>query len=135
MLERRPLNHSLNQPTTLFLMWYSLSTSDWGKACTDANNVYKVYFGTTNPPPYVGMVSNTNYFVSNLSGNTVYYWRVVANNMNGAVAGNGPAGEVWSFRTLPPTWWQTVGGDVAGTVISSKIPSGVATPYINSQSY
>lgn len=129
-----PADDATNVPTTSILGWHT--EINWGKACSGANDVYKVYFGTTNPPPYVGMVpsTTTTYLVSDLNYSTIYYWAIVANNMNGAVAGNGPASETWRFTTLPPTWWQVIGGDVAGTVIRSDIPSGAANPYINRKS-
>ncbi|MEW6199357.1 MAG: hypothetical protein AB1601_11940 [Planctomycetota bacterium] len=55
---------------------------------------YDVYFGTGNPPPYVGNTPNFYWVLSVLERDTTYYWQVVAKNMYGSTPG-----PVWWFRT------------------------------------
>jgi hypothetical protein len=67
---------------------------------------YTVYFGTTNPPAYLGGTSDFyHYFtVSNLS-NTTYYWRLSAYSRHGSLVDPGLSSAlspVWSFRIEPP---------------------------------
>lgn len=59
---------------------------------------YKVYAGTTNPPPFVADVGGlTSYNLTNLENETTYYWQIVPYNDNGD-ATNCP---VWSFESGP----------------------------------
>ncbi|MDD5010898.1 MAG: pectinesterase family protein, partial [Phycisphaerae bacterium] len=64
-----------------------------------------IYFGTTNPPPFIEEVTETSYVVQQfLYASTVYYWRVDEKNAAGTTTGT-----VWSFTTgttsdtTPPT--------------------------------
>ena len=59
---------------------------------------YKLYFGTTNPPAYIGDLGNvTTYNPNDMADGTTYYWQVVPYNTYGD-ATNCP---VWSFTTTP----------------------------------
>jgi len=60
---------------------------------------YDVYFGTAMPPPEIGTTSGTWYDLPALAGNTLYRWKIVAENACGRT--HGP---VWSFTTagVPP---------------------------------
>jgi N-acetylneuraminic acid mutarotase len=70
--------------------------------CTDKNGgtlCYTVYFDTLNPP-LTEVASNIfaqSCFIDSLEYNTVYYWKVVAQNEEGV----NTAGPVWAFTTLP----------------------------------
>jgi len=55
---------------------------------------YDIYFGTSNPPPFVRNQADTTYSPAMLERNVDYYWRV------DAVNGNTKAeGEILAFRT------------------------------------
>jgi hypothetical protein len=56
---------------------------------------YDVSFGLANPPPSVATAQPTaSYTPAALTGNTAYYWQIVARNSAGATPG-----PVWSFTT------------------------------------
>jgi hypothetical protein len=60
---------------------------------------HDVYFGTNNPPPFIGNQSLTTYDPGEMDYNTKYYWRIDAVGDAGKTNGL-----VWSFTTLssPP---------------------------------
>ncbi len=53
---------------------------------------HKIYFGTTNPPPFVADVYDIPYFPQNVSDDSVYYWRIDEVNEKGTTPG-----ETWMF--------------------------------------
>lgn len=55
---------------------------------------FKVYFGTTETPEYLGATLSTSMATPALSPYTRYYWRVDSITPNGTVAG-----DLWTFRT------------------------------------
>lgn len=58
---------------------------------------YNLYFGTTNPPPFLQDVGDTNKFdLTGLAFNTQYFWKIVPYNAIGNAAGC----EVWNFTTI-----------------------------------
>lgn len=61
---------------------------------------YDVYFGTSNPPPFIRNQTGTTYVPGNLSYLTTYYWQIVSRDPSNNTT-NGP---IWSFRTVssPP---------------------------------
>lgn len=59
---------------------------------------YKVYFGTTNPPPFIGNLGNVTTYAPVMAYNTTYYWKVVPFNAGGDAVGC----PVWTFKTLEP---------------------------------
>jgi hypothetical protein len=66
---------------------------------------HEIYFGTANPPPYVGEVATNSYTIDqHVSAGVTYYWRVDEKNSAGTTQG-----EVWNFvtsatlDTTPPT--------------------------------
>jgi arylsulfatase A-like enzyme len=79
-----PLNGAADQGVTLTLSW----TSEF-KATT-----HDVYFGTTNPPPYVANQETSEFDPGVLENGTTYYWRIDEKNANGTTTG-----DVWSFTT------------------------------------
>jgi hypothetical protein len=85
-----PADGAVNQPTSLTLTW----------DCTDPDGdplTYDVYFGETNNPPLVsGSQTNTSYNPGQLNNNTTYYWKIVAEDNQGAST----AGPQWNFTTL-----------------------------------
>ncbi|MDZ4122264.1 MAG: choice-of-anchor J domain-containing protein [Candidatus Cloacimonadaceae bacterium] len=79
---------------------------------------YDVYFGTTNPPAFVGNQTETTY-TPTLAASTTYFWQVVPRNVHGS-AEDCP---IWSFSspligqlaegfeatTFPPVGWANPG--------------------------
>jgi len=57
---------------------------------------HDVYFGTANPPPFIGNQTDTTYDTGTMSYNTTYYWRVDEKNVRSTTTGI-----VWSFTTIP----------------------------------
>ena len=57
-----------------------------------AASSYQLYFGSSNPPPFLATVSGNSYGLG-LNANTTYFWYVVP-NLSGATASN-----TWSFTT------------------------------------
>lgn len=55
---------------------------------------YIVHFGTTNPPPEVGSITEQTYNPGSLSEGAVYYWRVDQDTSGSTIQGM-----VWTFRT------------------------------------
>jgi hypothetical protein len=60
---------------------------------------HDVYFGTSNPPPFIGNQTTTIFESGTMDYNTTYYWRI--NEIN---SGGTTTGIVWNFITLssPP---------------------------------
>ena len=57
---------------------------------------FDLYFGTSNPPPFVTNITIiTSYSPGTLSPGTIYYWNVVAKNTGGSTGS-----AIWSFTTL-----------------------------------
>ncbi len=85
-----PANGAAHQALSGSLSWQS-STGATG---------YDVYFGTSNPPPFVsGNQPGTTLSYGPLTTNTIYYWKVVAKNANDSTAGTSSP---WSFTTIVP---------------------------------
>ncbi|MCI0452401.1 MAG: hypothetical protein L0Z51_08415 [Candidatus Latescibacteria bacterium] len=57
------------------------------------DEIYDVYFGTTNPSPFVGTVTEERYYYSNLPFTTTFYWRIEARDAHGAATW----GPTWMF--------------------------------------
>jgi parallel beta-helix repeat protein len=55
---------------------------------------HDVYFGTNNPPLFVGNQTSTTFDPAAMAYNTTYYWRIDELNISGITAG-----DVWSFMT------------------------------------
>lgn len=81
-----PANNSTNQAIT--------SNLSWGAAARASS--YRVHFGTTNPPPFVGSTGSNSWSLPNLAYNTQYFWRIDPVNSAGTTTGT-----VWNFRTRP----------------------------------
>lgn len=60
---------------------------------------YDVYFGTQNPPPYIGSTEKPALLSPNVTSNTKYYWRVDCISPLGNVTG-----PVWEFVTATPAF-------------------------------
>ncbi len=58
---------------------------------------YNVYFGTTNPPPFVRNQAGFSFNPGLMTYCTTYYWRIDPVNDDGTTTG-----DVWSFTTQPP---------------------------------
>ncbi|MCZ2282911.1 MAG: fibronectin type III domain-containing protein, partial [Bacteroidales bacterium] len=96
---------------------------------------YDVYFGDSNPPPYIQNQIETNYMPSTIAGKT-YYWKIVPRNAVGAADGC----DIWSFltptatqlfesfeaTTFPPLGWTNPGNFSRNTGITYH---GVASAY------
>jgi hypothetical protein len=55
---------------------------------------HDVYFGTGNPPVFIGNQAGTTYTLAGLVGSMTYFWRIDERNASGATPGT-----VWSFTT------------------------------------
>jgi hypothetical protein len=86
-----PTSGSTGQAVSVTLRWHSSSNA----------TSYDVYLGTTNPPTSKVSSSQTDtaYFYSGLANNTIYYWKVVAKNINGSTDATGSP---WNFTTISP---------------------------------
>ncbi|MDA3880083.1 MAG: FISUMP domain-containing protein [Prolixibacteraceae bacterium] len=69
----------------------------WESSDPDGDEVFfSVYFGTSNPPPYVGYLENSStYNPSGLEMEQSYYWQIEAVDEHGATT----TGPVWEFTT------------------------------------
>jgi hypothetical protein len=86
-----PANGAINVPDTVVLTW-GASDPDW----YDDALISTVYFGTTNPPPYVASGIPQAYDPpGDLQGNTTYYWKICVRDSRDATT----CGPVWSFTT------------------------------------
>ncbi len=56
---------------------------------------HDIYFGTTNPPPFVINQTAATYTPATMVNNTTYYWRIDEKNAAGTTAG-----ELWGFTTV-----------------------------------
>jgi len=72
---------------------------------------YDVYFGTVNPPPFIGNQKIISFNTETLNFNTKYYWRIDSINKYGKTQG-----DVWSFTTSPQNF--SVKGTITGDVIA-----------------
>jgi hypothetical protein len=59
---------------------------------------HDVYFGTTNPPPFVVNQTGTTYDTGTMPNSTTYYWRIDEKNPHQGST----TGVVWSFTTASP---------------------------------
>ncbi len=85
-----PVNGSTGVAPTVILSW-SGGDPDSGDTVT-----YDVFLGAVNPPPKLaGNQTGTTYDPASLTGNTTYYWRIVAWDSHGASA----VGPLWVFTT------------------------------------
>ncbi len=55
---------------------------------------HKIFFGTSNPPPFVANSTTNSYNPGTLSTNTTYYWKIDEENSLGVTEG-----DIWSFTT------------------------------------
>lgn len=80
-----PQNNSTNQSISLRLSWDAFNATR-----------YDVYLDTQNPPQTLvaNNITSRSYDATILSSNTKYFWKVVAKNATGEVAG-----DVWNFTT------------------------------------
>jgi hypothetical protein len=60
---------------------------------------HDVYFGTSNPPPFVGNQASTTFDPGFMTKLQTFYWRIDEVNSNGTTAG-----AVWSFTTGRNVW-------------------------------
>jgi predicted outer membrane repeat protein len=81
-----PPNGAIEVSTTADLSWslgYNTASHD-------------VYFGTANPPPFIGNQTATTFDPGTMDYETVYYWRIDEINKWGIAIG-----DIWSFITIP----------------------------------
>jgi len=58
---------------------------------------HDVYFGTVNPPPFIGNQTTTTYDTGTMAVGITHYWRIDEKNAYGTTTGT-----VWSFTTIIP---------------------------------
>ena len=81
---------------------------------------YRVNFGASAVPPYVGAQSGTNFNPGPLTVGSAYYWRIDATNANGVTTG-----DAWQFATTNPLNQRTLtvvsayGGGWPGTMTTN----------------
>lgn len=73
---------------------------------------YQVYFGASNPPPFVVSAVSPSYAPTTLASNTTYFWQIVAFSGDDRITG-----PLWSFTT---------GASAFPSVPSLPIPSNTA---------
>lgn len=125
----QPSNGATGQSTSTTINWisehenpsYSGAIEPEPNGADSLNLYYDIFFGTTNPPPYVAYtsyVSGVNtYNPGVLVDGQTYYWKIIS--YGGSMGGStGKASPVWSF---------SVGGDVTSPTISSTSPGDLAT--------
>ncbi len=78
-----PLNGEADVENTQLLKW----TSEYKATSHD------IYFGTSNPPPFIGNQETLDFNPGTLESSTTYYWRIDEKNSNGTTTG-----DVWSFK-------------------------------------
>jgi len=78
---------------------------------------HDVYFGTTNPPPFISNQTAASYNPGTLSPNTTYYWRIDEKNYFGTTTGT-----VWSFKTSSSS-------GVAATVPGIQMGAAYPNPF------
>jgi hypothetical protein len=75
------------------------TTSDliWTAGCNATS--HDVYFGTSNPPPFIHNQTDTTFDTGTMANDTKYYWRIDEVNSSATVTG-----PIWSFTTMmtPP---------------------------------
>lgn len=79
-----PANNAIAVSETAILGW---TAGSWA-------NTHKVYFGTSNPPPYQGEQTATTFNPGTMDLRTVYYWRIDEVNDTGTTTG-----DLWTFTT------------------------------------
>lgn len=105
----------------------------WSYNTNDTNQIptYTVYFDTVNPPAnlLVKDIVDTSIQVSELLGNTMYYWYVSAFSMNYKISSN-----IWSFTTINNKidWKLPIPEGIIGT---SPAIGADGTIYIGTGSY
>lgn len=88
-----PLNNSFNHQTNILLSWnHSLRSETYQLQIATDSSFSNIIFQDS-------VITDTSKFISNLSNNTSYYWRVNAKN----IGGQSNYSESWSFRTLLDT--------------------------------
>ncbi len=105
-----PTNGATNVSISSDLSWSAGS----GAASHD------VYFGTTNPPTFIGNQTSVTYDPGSLAINTEYFWRIDEVNSAGTTTGT-----VWSFTTDDGT----APGEYASIPYSTGFESGTVDNY------
>lgn len=93
----------------------ALSWAD-GSGFFNAATSYDVYFGTTNPPPFIGNQTSTIFPIQPgaLGYGQTSFWRIDSKNVNGTTTG-----DVWSFSTVQ---------DPNATPTPTPTPTSTPTP-------
>lgn len=80
---------TLNSPANGATGVAQCSTLSWtapaSAGCTSVAS-YDIYYGTTNPPPYLANTTSTSYSIT-VAPSTTYYWQIVSRNGSGTSAG------------------------------------------------
>ncbi|OGV43507.1 MAG: hypothetical protein A2X46_13055 [Lentisphaerae bacterium GWF2_57_35] len=91
-----PQSFSLTNPANQ-AVYIGINTSIQWQASANATG-YEVYWGTNESPAFAAQTNGTEYVLSGLESNAIYYWYVVATNDQGSL--RTPAAGAWSFKTV-----------------------------------
>ncbi len=127
------LNNSPSEPTPVYpsdgqnLVPINL-TLRWSCSDPDGDTLrYDLYLGESSPPALlVTDLTNSEYTVSGLPHDTVYYWKVVADDGKKGIKES----PIWTFRTVPPGYYNLTveSTPVEGLTVTVDSTSGV-TPF------
>jgi hypothetical protein len=87
-----PLQASVPTPADGAIRVKTSAMLSWKKGVGSSS--HNVYFGTTNPPPFIENVTDPAYSPALLGAGQTYYWRIDEQNAHGTTEG-----VVWSFTT------------------------------------
>lgn len=76
---------------------------------------HDIYFGTTNPPPFIGNQTEGFYSPTALSDSTIYYWKIDERNDLGVASG-----DIWKFYTRANSTESLDKTNDAGAVITAR---------------
>jgi len=102
VLDRYPPDGAIEQPLNTTLLWRKYLCS-----CSIGEHYTDVYFGTDANPPLVAGFHGDGFDPGPLQGETTYYWKLVAVDVDGGPPTTTP---IWRFRTqkgvpVEPTTW------------------------------
>ena len=102
-----PADGATSESVTGNLIWYTTASA----------TSYDVYFGTSDPPAYIGNQTINSYDYTGVY-NTTFYWRIDTRNACGTTTGT-----VWSFTTSIDPIFSNTTATACGTNFGNVFPS------------